>query len=504
MPSKLKLVDVLSRRIRQLSQSKAASSIKWKLHWLAPNLMRHPHFSAGEADYHFKRDEKLNRETCPAGDEEIRSPMVWGLELYGPQEIGALYRALERFKWQAGWGRSEKESAIAWLQNERAYGRDGSWYNVGIVVPNSQRQNYVTADNYADPPKQANHLLVRLFQPTPSLTCLLIGFSLKEELASSYHNQLKLDRKSHYRRIRRRWAIEHLSPEHIKSKSIDDTRNQLQDLASNWFSKNAPGYFSNTISRVITAELITTKNQSLFPNSKNDHVRDWRSIVSATTPFNIWTLEDCPAMQFIVENRKEYDKRFHLITNLHTDKIPEDKIKHLGGHQPHAYTYFCHEHLDEILVNFAAIEFLVEVSKNLKTSTTSLKLDQVRKRTSAKSLEKIQRFFDMSIGTPLIASELKMRTEDKSLYSFQCSKFSATSLWDEKKSKPLAELLCEHTKYLASRTISEEGLTRDHFAQLANIVSVRESVKAQSRMEWLTLMALVVALISLWVSFSKS
>ncbi|MEA3591891.1 hypothetical protein OIN95_14510, partial [Staphylococcus aureus] len=54
---------------------------------------------------------------------------------------------------------------------------------------------------------------------------------------------------------------------------------------------------------------------------------------------------------------------------------------------------------------------------------------------------------------------------------------------------------------MANRLTEEEVSIREHFEQVSAVLSVRESIKAQRRMEWLTVLALVVAFASLMVAF---
>jgi hypothetical protein len=64
----------------------------------------------------------------------------------------------------------------------------------------------------------------------------------------------------------------------------------------------------------------------------------------------------------------------------------------------------------------------------------------------------------------------------------------------------IANMLQDRTNWLAKQVRTEEHTAREHFEQLASILSVRESVRAQRRMEWLTLAALFVATGSLAVA----
>jgi hypothetical protein len=66
--------------------------------------------------------------------------------------------------------------------------------------------------------------------------------------------------------------------------------------------------------------------------------------------------------------------------------------------------------------------------------------------------------------------------------------------------REFAHALREQTKFLATRAIAEEHSLREHFEQLSSVLSVRESIRTQRRMEWLTVVALLVAMGSLWIA----
>lgn len=55
---------------------------------------------------------------------------------------------------------------------------------------------------------------------------------------------------------------------------------------------------------------------------------------------------------------------------------------------------------------------------------------------------------------------------------------------------------------MASRLAEDEATMRDHFEQLSSILSIGENVKVQRRMELLTVLALLVAMLSLLVALA--
>jgi hypothetical protein len=79
------------------------------------------------------------------------------------------------------------------------------------------------------------------------------------------------------------------------------------------------------------------------------------------------------------------------------------------------------------LINFASVLFLRELSRDLKDSREALTMRKSRGRNGLRVLDRIQSFFDRSLGTPAAASELKSRADNLGLYKHECARFVAPS-----------------------------------------------------------------------------
>lgn len=483
-----------------------ARQVRWRAHWLLPNILPPPY--RDETAYRNERERKSNEESRVPSDEELRLLVMWGMELFGPAEIELLYERLARLKWTAGAATSKTDGALNWVRHQRSYGGEGGWYNVGIVAERSDQQRSLMRDNFASLPIEVDHLLVRIFQLTPSLTCVLVGFALKDQATRSYEVELNRDRKTVRERSSHRWAVSSLEPTHLKGRSIEQVRSRMQNLVKRWFRDNLPGFFCNLSgSHLPTAELVTTRTRHLLPDEHHeqpDIYFGWRHLVAHVSRFDVWTYAECPALQFSAGGHGFADESFHLVVALCTSDVPEDSLKYIGGREFGSYVAYSHELLDGILSNYAGMAFLKEVSKDLKISRAKLKVSSFRHRSGLRVLERIQSFFDRSLGTPAVATELRDRSKRPGLYQHECSRFISPKWTKDEEQREFAKVLCEQTHFLATRVIAEENSTREHFEQLASILSVRESIKAQRRMEWLTVIALVVATGSLIVALSPT
>lgn len=476
----------------------------WRAHWLLPNTIPYPYGESDRSDQE-KRDCEANATSCVPEEEELRLPVIWGTELFGPAEAEALYEHLARLKWSSGGGFSSAGDAVEWIRRQRSYGSGGGWYNVNIVIRQQDRQRWLMPHNFAPLPDEVDYLHARFFQLTPSLTCALVGFVLKNDAARRYEQELNKDRKSVRERSDHGWAISILDPTHLKARSLELARSEMRTIIGQWFKANLPGYFcARSIDSLPTAELLTTKTHRLLSPESEKPIGiwfDWLHLISNVPSFDVWTSATCPGLQLTMSRRRRFDDEAnHMVVALCASDVPDESVKHYGGQNHKAYARYCHEHLDGILSNYAALAFLREASKDVRSSRSALKISKLGGRECVRVLDQIQSFFDRSLGAPAIAVELRSRSEHFNRYQHECSKFLAPTWPKKEEQREIAKALQDWTNRLATQVVAEEHSAREHFEQLASILSVRESVRAQRRMEWLTVAALFVATGSLVVA----
>jgi len=478
---------------------KLVQKSKWRLQWLFPNTFNS---YDGEKAYFEKRDIESNAASKVSDNEELRLRVIWAAELYGPAESEEFYQRLGRLRWSAGFGKSN--GALQWVREQRDYGSSGgSWYNVGLVVSQKDSRQFLNPDNKSSLPEEVDYMLVRFRQATPSLTCVVIGFVLKDGAASIYQEILNRTYKSTRKRSRH-WRITTLDPSNQRKHAIDQAREKTRRLAEDWFRENLPGFFcSRPPGRMPTSELITSRSPAYLSRKENlvSELRDgWRKNLVNVSEFDIWTHTRSPAVQISTRALDHDDEQFHMVVALNSVSLNPDELKTWGGENYRSYAHYTNELTDGVLSNHACAAFLKEVSKELRHSRSKLRIGELRRRKSLKVLEQIQTFFDWSVGIPTIVSELRDRSQLRGRIEYECEKFTAP-VWDRDKERRLiGTYFREQINYLSTRVIAEEHSTREHFEQLASVMSVRESVKAQRKMERLTWIALLVAAASLVVA----
>lgn len=477
---------------------KHVDALWWRCHWFYPNLIPSPH--PDDKVYRNERDQQSNEETRVTEGEELRVQIIWGVELYGPAEIDQLYEGLRRLRWH-GQFRNQKDGALNWIQEQRSYGWGGT-FNIGYVGRQGRRGRSMFVDSYAPLPPEVDHLLVTVHQLTASLTAMRVGFVLTGEASTIYEREFDLDRVTVREQSRPKWGISILEPEHLKARAISTARQKLRNLAGHWFGENVPGFFSSLhrLERFPTAELITTKYENVLSRnvkSKGRAFFGWRRILVNASPYDVWTYEDYNGLQMTSKRLGVNDDGLHVIAALQTDALPEDEMKHIGGKEPSGYQYYCNEILGGILVHLATVEYLKETSRDLKLTRQSLKTTRAGRSNVMRPLNGIHLFFDRTIGTPAVARELAHLSKDIAWYRHDCSKFTADGWHKDDKPRDFCDELCQGVHFLATRVGEEESSIRSHFEQISSILSIRESIKAQRRMEVLTVVAVIVAVASL-------
>jgi hypothetical protein len=493
----LRLLSVLPGAKERLNRLRR--QLWWRMHWLAPNwIPPEPRSDIGDQRL---RDEKSNGESCVPKQDELRLSALWGVEIFGPNESEALYQALRTLGWSAGYGRRENE-ALEWVQEQRAYGRGGT-YNVGAVVRRSQRNGFPYS-NQAELPKGVDRLHVTIHQITPAVTCLVVGFVLDEASQRLYEDELNRERRT--RRERRGlWKLSILDPYHQKLRAINSVRRGFQHTVRNWFSRTLPGHFSRSDEALAFpfAELLSTAGDDLFSARESARPSGWGRIVANAPQPEVWHCSRLPALRFAVRQRWEQDEMRNVLTAaVSAHNLPEDQLKMYGGDSA-GVIFMCHEALEGPLAYIGVAAYLTEISRGLKVARDGLNLAKARQPT-LRVINQIREFFDGNAGVPAVARELRDATKQRGQIEHYCENFTASQWGGGRRRRNFVKELRRGLQHAAATLIEDESSTREHLEQLSAILSVRESIRAQRRMEVLTIFALAVAALSLAAALPKS
>lgn len=488
--------DTASPPLKETRLRRWKDKLVWRAFWLLPQLLPHP-YRTDRASWR-NRDQKKNEQTRVPEDQELRVGMVWGVELYGPAEIENLYVGLKKLGWRSV---AERSSIQNWIQHQRAFGY-GGWLNVGYVRDRTDRDKNFMIHNYSKLPPSVSALVVRCHQISPSLTGILIGFELNESTARCYADELNRDRAMILKRDAR-FSVSHWDPEHQKRESVDEARSRLRRVAGAWFEQNLPGFFCSLQrpEAFPTMELLTVKNGPILhdPEKLPEEVFfSWRRLTTNTIPWDVWSCEEVPGLQLTMSRSRDDADGFHITVAMDESKLIEDEMKPWGGKTTHAITHRFNEELEDLLIHASTIQYLREQSRDIKLTRVGLKKARSSRRSVMRTLQEIGLYFDRALGSPAITKELAKKSEGTGWYSRDFPKFTMPSKGKNNEPLDLSEYLRSSVHHLASRVNEDEAAMRAHFEQISSVLSVRESIKAQRRMEWLTAIAVIVAVVTLF------
>lgn len=476
--------------------AQAAQRIWRKLHLRFPNLFRSP--DREEREYLRHRDAEDNLASRVPSDERLRQVALWGVEVFGPAEADRLYSAITRLGWndERLFGLNTDPPG-SWIGEQRTYGIEGS-LNLG-VIERPGKSRFLPRGRHAQLPDAVDYAHGWVYQLSPSVTAICICFVLTDVASNAYQAEINLDRKTVHKP--REGGYRSYNVEHAKRRAVDVARIKLRAVVTEWFAENLPGLFSvaSDGSRLPTAELLTTLNQSLLDAKRTRIEPDWIQLATPRGHSEVWTLKSFEGLKLCWPNF-EGDLRYHGVVNLQVGLLTAEHLKYRGDPCDAVHAAFVDDHVRGILVNFAAIAALREITRHLRITPGILSADTASRKGTVKTLERIRVFFDDSVGVPAFTSELAAKSEHVHSYRWDCSEFQKIPLRPDEQPIQIAESLRSRTHYLASRACSLERETREQLEQISAILSTRENIRTQARMELVTVGVAIVSIVSLAVA----
>lgn len=468
----------------------------WRhIYFRFPRLVASPYHD--ERDYLKQRDEDDNLSSRVPADERLRQTALWGVEVFGPGEVDALNLALDRLGWndERLFGLSTNPSP--WINKQRTYGTEGN-LNLG-VFERPGKSRFLPRGRPAPLPEGVDYAHGYVYQLSPSFTAIILCFVLADSVSDSYRIELNLDRKTVHEPLE--GGYRSYGVEHAKRRAVDQARSRSRTSIVEWFAKHLPGRFSRAPdgNRLPTAELITTTSQPLFGEQGKVLEPNWIDLLTPRGRRELWTHADCKGLSLCWPDSDD-DLRYHAIVNLQTNLLTSDHLKHRGEQGDAAHSSFVSEQVEGVLVNYAAIAALREIIRVLRLTPSSLAADTTSRRGTVRCLEEIRNYFDRTVGIPFLTSELVTRSEVVHSFKWNCATFQTEPLLPNGPPMEIAEALRSRTHFLSTRAVNLEKETRKHLEQLSAILSTRENIRTQARMELVAVGAAVVSIASLFVA----
>lgn len=465
----------------------------WEIYRRFPNQ----HRSEADRKFEIEHDADENEKIRIDSEEDLLVPIIWATEVFGPSEIDSFYGHMKNLGWSKNPSRTDCGPA-KWIAEQRLYGFGGS-YNIGVVT-RAKSKSFSHIQYFAPLPDEVDYLDVMIRQVSTSVTCVTIGFFLKPVPRTWYREELNRDRKTFRRAIPASRTITILSPENQKHESISKVRAQYRAVATEWFKEHMAGFFSRqgNDNLLPTAELLTCMHTTLLTglsDARRLHRPRWLHTLLPIGMWEVWTNTSLPALRLTLDEF-ENESRHHAVFALTTSQVSPEALVPYGGASVESYASYVHNHVNELLAHHATLAYLTEAARIVKRNREKLKPNHKSDKVET-ALEVIAGFFQESAGFPAVAEDLLKRGASP-IWLNACALFVTQDRHGaENRTYTLAEALASRTHGLAQHLSEGESSTREQFEQFASILSIKESVRAQKKTEVLTVLALVVAFLSL-------
>lgn len=477
-----------------------ARKMVWPFHARYPNVVPNPY--GEDKNYYRERDAESNAKSALDENVSLRLGCIMVSEIFGPNEIATLYGGLEKIGWDRARAPIGDESNIDWLKKQRLYGSEGRM-PLGRIHRHEEAKKYIGVRYTAEFPRQFSYLLVTISQLTPSATCLSVGFVLNDEAALEYKNAINEPAKTTRVPKRRSRAYSIMGVEHVKEERVRRVRQRYRNIGIDWLSKNFPGFFSahSENSQFPTAEFLLLEGFTPFDK---DAPRDrswehWSRFVNIEHDFQSWTCSSVPSLKFSFDAAQREKTPNHMTVALRQDTISDEHLKTYGDVSLGSLIYFANNRLDGIIARYALASYLHELLRSLREIRQSMST-RSKARRSTSEVEKISAFFRRSIGVPSIAREVLALSENDASFRWSASGFAQQSHRDKERPYEIKEGLKSLLGRLSRQLLEEDQDTREFLNQLSSAMGTKESIAVQRRMELVTILALVVALISMVVA----
>jgi hypothetical protein len=430
-------------------------------------------------------------ETVPPEGEEINFHAVWAIEAYTPLHADRLFERLESL----GFGREDpwqRGGIRAQLERARGRPRGGTWLNLDHVFPPGTRSFRLFGGIEAPLPKGIRCARPSLHALTPSVTMLVTQFVLDDETATAFN---RLSRRTDFKpRTQIRENGVSLTPsDQVKQFALHDLRAELRDRGTSWVSEQVPGVFSSGLGGrpMPSAELVTT--ELAVPYARGDGVWEYVEFAGlGYDPFH-WVSDELEHWRLAFARDEDYA----VIAARRPDVIKEKYTQH-GDDERWPLTYELHEYLAKDLALWGASHMLLAFHGRLR-AVRDHELQRRRLQTASKHLQTIRdEFLQDALDARDAAVELERYADDERRFEWNACEWKASD--DRRGQERLLENLRLTVKDNAAALAGAEARLRDGLIVDSSVVGTRAGLRLNWWMLLITLVALVLAIVSLIVA----
>lgn len=430
-----------------------------------------------------------NEKTCPPLDESIRLHCLWAAEIYTPSHIDSLLKGFRDLGWSDHPDESRDPAKFATKGRRTSVG--GSWFNLGYIERVQKQPNF-GFPRTAPLPEFAEYATAQMFTVTGSLTCVVMCFVCREDVATSFEAALRLSRRTSRKRAGKGNGYFVYGPRLQKRGAITAIRSDLRRQASNWFRTHLPGLFTSPSSNSdIPASEFTTLTLATPSARENEYV----DLLGLGREYDAWRFEALAGVEFFESLRTPDDLPCFSVIAANESQLSEADYHSYGGRNRDGYVNRITDYASPLMAGYALWTAIIEFERRISEVRDSALLTSANRRRSLSLIEEVSKAFLQNIDAVSIAATLRGDDAIRGWFGHEMPRL--TPLETKHHSGTFAENLSNSVAARAQRLQEAERILRDLLLQRSTLLSATENIALQARVGVLTWVLVVLTVVIL-------
>ncbi|HEY2353793.1 MAG TPA: hypothetical protein VGH79_02695 [Gaiellaceae bacterium] len=430
--------------------------------------------------------------TTPPADEQIRTRAVWAVEIYTPLHAAKLVERLRALGVDID---PTFERPTEYVRKGRSFPYGGAWINLGPFVPRDAEGLAFLGRIAADLPPGVTAAFPSVWTLTSSLTALVLQFVFEAERAEAVERVARRNDFEAQGRLLERGGVSVAPPDMVKQRAVEDARRELRAMPVDWIADKVPGAFSaRGRSKMPTAELVTT--EIAVPFAEEERKVGYMRLLGLGWDPAVWRSEEMKAWQLSFDR----DDRCVTVAAKRSEVVASGQLEHRGDEGTWAMAGVANDYLQKDLTIWAAGRHLAECQERLSA------IRDAERRLAAHwlpvgRLKKIGReFLRDSLDARTAATELRQLASDEKWFKRDAAEWIGVGPWAE---RDLLESFRRGMRQNAAALISLEERVREGLLVETTILAALSNLRVQRWLLVFTVLAVVAAAVSLYVTLSS-
>lgn len=471
-----------------------------------PRFISDPDYQRRLAVYRSRDDEK-NARSEPPPDELVDLRCIWAVEFYTPAHIDKLLAGFISLGWD-----QEDDSLLggnpaAWVQQIRESAHSGGWFNLGLIHRPGRDRSF--GDHRTAPlPDDAEFALGALFAVTSSITCIVMGFVLKEETAHRLDQALRRTYETYTEPRKRGYGI--INPLQQKEAAIRTIRDEVRTVASVWFRTYLPGLFSSAIlgDDFPTCEFVTLRKARPFPKREKGAPQpgEYLRLLDMDRDIDVWEAADMPGLKLTWPLFRDRRPRFHAILAANESDFDQERFRGYGGSDRSSYAIYIDEYIRGFLSRWALQSVLSGFERHLNAIRDSTTFRPHRGEKPLRVMETLGKLISQSVDIAAVSWELGRFTDEPRSFDYEVETFRPCHPeYYRDKNTTLTNILRETIGERAAWLGNADRSVRDLIVQYGTAVGTRESIRVQHsvrRLTWIIIaLTILIAILTATMAY---